>query len=173
MTKYGIDRGHGCHFDGGAVGLVKEERWINEVSNYLVEYLKGLGHEIIELRPESATSEKHSLQQRCDRANETKCEVLVSIHANKFNQIANGTEIYAISKKARSIALPVLQEICKLGFKNRGIKSTPRFAVLTNSEMPAILIEIAFIDSEQDVKLFNGIAVAKAICKGLTGEYPE
>jgi N-acetylmuramoyl-L-alanine amidase len=173
MTKYGIDRGHGCENDGGAVGLVREERWINEVGAYLTQYLQQLGHETVQLRPESATSDDHSLQQRCDRANETKCDVFVSIHANKFNGKAHGTEIYAISKAATTIAKPVLEEICKLGFFDRGIKQRPRFAVLRRTKMPAILIEIGFIDSPKDVGLFNAIAVAKAICKGLTGEYPD
>ena len=80
-----------------------------------------------------------------------------------------GTEIYAISNAAKAIAQLVLNEILKLGFKNRGIKNTA-FFVIKNTSMPAILIECCFIDSTADMNLFNAEKMAEAIKVGLIGE---
>lgn len=171
--KYAIDLGHGVGRDGGAVGLVREEDWINQVGKLLIGYLQELGHEVVETRPQTASSVSSSLRQRCDRANSTKCDVFVSLHANAFSSPnANGAEVFAISTRAQKIAAGVLQQICDLGFRNRGVKSQPQFQVLRDTTMLSILIEMGFITSPRDVALFNAKRVARAICKGLTGEVP-
>jgi N-acetylmuramoyl-L-alanine amidase len=94
------------------------------------------------------------------------------LHFNCFNGQANGTEVYATSDKGRQIAKPVLDEIVKLGFFNRGVKSGSHLFVLKNTNMPAILVESCFIDSQKDVNLYNAEAISNAIVKGLTGKVP-
>lgn len=42
MTKFAIDLGHGCAFDGGAVGIETEEFLINSAGNCLIEKLMRL-----------------------------------------------------------------------------------------------------------------------------------
>ncbi|MBD0389332.1 MAG: peptidoglycan-binding protein, partial [Nostoc sp. C3-bin3] len=56
---------------------------------------------------------------------------------------------------------------------NRGVKSGSHLYVLKNTDMPAILVECCFIDSQKDMNLFEPEAMANAIVKGLTGKLPS
>jgi N-acetylmuramoyl-L-alanine amidase len=170
--KFGIDIGHNCPPDTGARGIKFEDNLTLDVGNRVISKLKALGHEVIECKPEKSNAVRDSLSKRCAKANVTKLDVYVSIHFNAFNQRANGTEIYAVGEAGRKIAKTVLDEIVKLGFFNRGVKSGSHLFVLRNTDMPSILIEGCFIDSQKDMSLFNAEAMANAIVKGLTGQLP-
>ena len=53
---------------------------------------------------------------------------------------------------------------------DRGLKERPNLSVLRNTDMPAILIEMGFIDNDHDVILLEHKqdAIAKAIARGVT-----
>ena len=167
--KIGIDLGHGCNYDGGAVGIIKEEEIINTVGNKVISKLRALGHNVIECRPSTASSTSNSLNKRCATANNNKVELFVSIHANAGGGV--GTEIYTYNAKQHTYAVNVLNNICALGFKNRGIKSGNNLAVINGTSMEAMLIEICFTDTQSDVDLYrsNIDNIANAIVKGLVG----
>ncbi len=171
--KFGIDIGHNAPPDTGARGLRFEDNLTLEVGNKVISKLKDLGHQVIPCKPDRAVSVRDSLAKRCDTANASKVDIYVSIHFNAFNGQANGTEVFATSENGRKIAKPVLDEITKLGFFNRGVKSGSHLFVLRNTNMPAILVEGCFIDSSKDMKLYDGEAIANAIVKGLTGQVPS
>ncbi|WP_341528583.1 N-acetylmuramoyl-L-alanine amidase [Nostoc sp. UHCC 0302] len=168
--RYGIDIGHNCPPDTGARGIKFEDNLTLDVGNRVIAKLKALGHEVISCKPDSAGTVRDSLSKRCSKANSSNVGVYVSIHFNCFNGQANGTEVFATSETGRKIAKPVLDEIVKLGFFNRGVKSGSHLYVLKNTDMPAILVEGCFIDSSKDMNLFNPEAMANAIVKGLTGK---
>ena len=168
--KFGIDMGHNCPPDTGARGIRFEDNLTMEVGNKVIAKLKSLGHEAISCTPNSARSVSQSLGRRCDIANRNKVDVFISIHFNAFNGQANGTEVFAMSDAGRKIAKPVLDEIIKLGFFNRGVKNGSHLYVLRNTNMPGILIECCFIDSAKDMQLYDGEAMANAIVTGLTGK---
>ncbi|MBD2666403.1 peptidoglycan-binding domain protein 1 [Richelia sinica FACHB-800] len=170
--KFGIDIGHNCPPDTGARGIKFEDNLTTEVGNKVMEKLRSLGNEVVDCKPKSASSVGRSLAGRCDAANRNRVDLFVSIHFNAFNGRANGTEVFAISDNAKKIAQPVLNEIIKLGFFNRGVKNGSHLYVLRNTNMPAILIECCFIDSAKDMELYDGEAMADAIVKGLTGKVP-
>lgn len=170
--KFGIDFGHGCKPDSGAVGVRSEEDLINEVGKIVITNLEKLGHQVILCRPAKVTSVINSLWQRCNTANQNAADIFVSLHFNAFNGKAHGTETYAISESGRKIAIPVHKELCKLGFTDRGVKQG-KFYVLRNTAMPAILVEGCFCDSSRDIKLFNAQKMANAITVGLVGKLPE
>jgi N-acetylmuramoyl-L-alanine amidase len=170
--KFGIDIGHNCPPDTGVTGIKQEDILTRDVGNKVISKLRTLGYEVIECTPKQADTVRESLSSRCETANTAKVDIYVSIHFNGFNWQANGTEVYAISEKARKIAQPVLDEIVNLGFFDRGVKSGTHLFVLRNTDMPAILIECCFCDSEKDMHLLNTEAIANAIVKGLTGKLP-
>lgn len=170
--KFGIDIGHNCPPDTGARGLKFEDNLTLDVGNRVISKLKALGHQVIPCKPNSASTVGQSLNQRCNIANANRVDVFVSIHFNAFNGQANGTEVFAGSETSRKIAKPVLDEIVKLGFFNRGVKSGSHLFVLRNTDMPAILVENCFLDSQKDMNLYNPEALANAIVKGLTGKLP-
>lgn len=170
--RYGIDIGHNCSPDTGARGIKFEDNLTLDVGNRVIAKLKALGHEVIECKPSNASTVKESLTRRCDKANSSRVETYVSIHFNAFNQQANGTEIFAVGDSGRKIAKNVLDEFTKLGFFNRGVKNGSHLFVLRNTQMPAILVEGCFIDSQKDMNLYNPENTANAIVKGLTGKLP-
>lgn len=66
------------------------------------------------------------------------------------------------------IAKKVCENIHKLGFKNRGVKDGSKFYVIKNTKCTALLIECCFVDSQEDLKLYNVEKIAKAIYQSIT-----
>ncbi|GJD16354.1 hypothetical protein RIVM261_013100 [Rivularia sp. IAM M-261] len=171
--KFGIDIGHNCPPDSGAVGIKAENNLNTEVGTRVIAKLRALGHEVINCTPSKATTVNDSLRQRVRRANTEKVGLYVSIHFNAFNKKAFGTEVFAISAIGRAYANCVLEEICKLGFTNRGVKDGSHLFVVKNTVAPAILIECCFCDSERDMDLYDAEKMADAIVAGLVEELPK
>lgn len=167
--KFGIDIGHNCPPDSGANGIKSEDKLTMELGNKIIAKLESLGHTVISCKPNSASTVNQSLGSRCEKANNNRVDFFVSIHFNAFNEQANGTEVFAISDAGRKVAQRVLDEIVKLGFFNRGVKSGSHLYVLRRTNMPGILIEGCFIDSAKDMQLYDSEAMANAIVAGLTG----
>ena len=168
--KFGIDIGHNCPPDSGAEGIKSENKLTMEVGNKVITKLESLGHTVIACKPNSANTVNQSLGSRCEKANSNRVDIFVSIHFNAFNGQANGTEVFAISDAGKKTAKSVLDEIVKLGFFNRGVKSGSHLYVLRRTNMPGILIEGCFIDSAKDMQIYDGEAMANAIVAGLTGK---
>lgn len=167
--KFGIDIGHNCPPDTGAVGVKKEDVLTKDVGSRLMLKLSAAGHSVINCTPNTAATVGESLRKRVDKANANLVDLFVSIHFNAFNGTAKGTEVFAISNTSKAIAQSVLNQIVKLGFKNRGVKNTP-FFVIKNTSMPAILVECCFCDSTADMSLFDPEQMAEAIKVGLIGD---
>lgn len=164
--KIAIDLGHGCPFDGGAVGIRREEDLINETGELLIEKLNK-NHQIIRTRPLKANSTKHSLQQRCDIANYHECEVFVSLHFNSFTPTANGVECFAISEIGWKYADKICKNIAQLGYTDRGAKNGRIYYVIRNTKMPAIIVEGCFITNMKDMALFSAENTSDAILEGI------
>ena len=68
-----------------------------------------------------------------------------------------------------------------LGTKDRGTKSSPELAVLNKTEMPAVLIEGAFLSNEEDFRMMKteefidryAFACAKGIILALSAAFPD
>ncbi len=165
--KIAIDVGHNVYPDLGAVGIRKECELNLNIATNLIPKLHKAGFEVVQTKPSTVKSVPASLQKRVKKANESNCDYFVSIHHNAFNGSANGAEVYAISKVGKNLATEVLNEILKLGFKNRGVKDGSNLYVVRQTNMPAILIESGFVDSEVDMQLWNGEAIANAIFNGI------
>lgn len=167
--KFGIDIGHNCPPDTGALGVKKEDDLTKAVGTLLIQKLTAAGHTVVNCTPTKASGVNDSLLQRANKANANNVNIFVSIHFNAFNRKVSGTEVFAISNSSKGIAQSVLKEIVKLGFNNRGVKNTP-LSVLKNTQMPAILIECCFCDSPTDMDIFDAEKMAEAIKVGLIGE---
>jgi len=168
MSKVAFDFGHGCPYDGGAIGIVTEESIINSVGKNVIEIWREEGNEAIETRPSNAFSLGNSLEQRCTIANANNCDLMVSIHAN-VTAGGHGVEVFTYRGKELESARMVLDNIAGLGLANRGIKGASLY-ITNNSNMDAMLIEVLFCDSETDLSIYNekGIeAFAHAIVEGI------
>ncbi|MEG0775027.1 N-acetylmuramoyl-L-alanine amidase [Clostridium sp.] len=169
--RLAIDIGHNVKFDSGAVGIKKEDSLNFEVGSKLMNKCREVGIKVIDCTPKNPTSHKDSLSKRVIIANEGNTDYFISIHHNACPG-GYGTEILCYpEERAENFANKVLSEIVKLGFRNRGVKHRADLYVLRKTEMPAILIECAFCDSEIDMKGYNPENMAEAIfrdiCKAL------
>jgi len=171
--KFGIDIGHNCPYDTGAVGIKSEDELNKEVGTKVIEKLSILGHTVINCTPATASSLNESLKYRVTTANNNNVNLYVSIHFNAGG--GTGTEIYSygLSGTGFNYAQKVLKEIVALGYTNRGVKDGSSLYVIKNTIAPSILIECAFVDSEADMNRYNGEYMANAIVKGLTGVIPS
>ena len=170
--KFAIDIGHNAPTkDTGARGIKYEDILTKEVGKRVIKILRAAGHVVVETCPKNSPSLNYSLQHRVEVANNSQADIFVSIHFNAFNRRAYGSEVFAISKAGAAIARSILDEIVKLGFHDRGVKRAP-FYVIKHTNMPAVLVECCFCDSNRDMEIYDPIRMAEAIAAGLIGELP-
>ena len=108
------------------------------------------------------TSNATSLIQRVNAANSWPANYFISIHANaSTNTAANGTEVYVyrLNTQANWLAQQVLEGILEtVGTKNNGVRARPGLYVLKSTDMPAILVEMAYMSNPSDAeKLRNDV----------------
>ena len=187
MTKIFIDPGHNpTGNDTGAVGYgLKEQDVTVEIALKLKPLLERNGFEVKmsrnSLKDTVAEGLNASLAGRYNAANSWDADIFVSIHCNSANTKAYGCETYYYtgSSKGRRLADCVQPELAKeTGLCNRGVKSA-NFAVIKHTNMPAILVETAFIDNYDDNRFLASddgkykcaVGIYKGICDYLGIEY--
>lgn len=162
----------------GAVGLINESIEDRKVKDEVIRQLRALGHTVYDCTIDRASSVSNNLSQIVSKCNEHTVDLDISIH---FNSGANDTSgngtttgaevwVYGNGTKVNTYAEKVCQEISKLGFRNRGIKSSTGLYVLKHTKSPAMLIECCFVDDRDDVNIYNANYMANAIVKGITGK---
>ena len=187
MAKIYIDPGHNpTGNDTGAVGYgLKEQDVTVEIALKLKPLLERNGFEVKmsrnSLKDTVAEGLNASLAGRYNAANSWDADIFVSIHCNSANTKAYGCETYYYtgSSKGRRLADCVQPELAKeTGLCNRGVKSA-NFAVIKHTNMPAILVETAFIDNYDDNRFLASddgkykcaVGIYKGICDYLGIEY--
>ena len=122
-----------------------------------------------------------SLESRCRFANIRSADLFVSLHRNSALSDANGVEIWIGSENSadeRRLAQSILDGLEKVGIsENRGVKSGYAgegndYYVNKNTKMTSCLVELGFITSEDDNKLYdeNIDAYAQAIADAIEKE---
>lgn len=177
--KVYINPGHDIEYDPGATGYGLREADVALSIGELVKiYLENAGCEVMLRQSDNLYNESYYYDRDVAvvvEANNWEADVFVSIHCNAFNGKASGTEceIYSktVSRDAYSLAGFVqAQLIDTLKTTDRGIKERPDLIVLKHTDMPAVLVETAFIDNEHDNQLLRNYQdeIARAIARGVT-----
>lgn len=167
--KVFIDAGHGGT-DPGAVGNgLKEKDIVLSIATKLGALLNGRG---ISIKYSRTTDTYLSLEERARLANAWGADLFVSIHANSTTSSVRGTECYThptANTATKTLSGNISRAIAsKFGISNRGHKEA-NFAVLRLSNMPAILVETAFISNSSDASLLKNrqddfvVAIANTI----------
>ena len=167
--KINLDMGHvlrGADTGAEACGR-REQDCTREIGYKVKDKLEALGHSVCVCSVDSASTLNESLVARVNKANANGGDIYVSIHLNAGG--GHGTEVYTYQGREVSAARNVLNNICSLGYANRGIKGANLY-VINHTSMPAMLIECCFIDSSDDMNRYNAEDIANAIVKGLVGE---
>ena len=175
-----IDAGHGGS-DSGAVGPngVMEKTVTLDVAKKVQRLLNEAGKEVVMTRWSdvdvswAGASNGQELQARVDRI-PPGAALFVSIHCNAFsNPATNGMETYYYwgSSEGQRLATLLNEELENFGGRpNRGVKGA-NFYVLKHSNVPASLIELAFVTNPEEEYLLSDDnyqeQLAQAITRGI------
>ena len=149
--KWYLDFGHGGK-DSGAIGptKLKESDISLKIGMMVKETLENAFEKVITTRD---NDKYYSLDYRTKKANNENCDYFISIHLNSAsNTSAKGCEvwIYNENSKLQTLANSLCNNLAtKMNTPNRGVKYSKKLAVLKNSKMPALLIEIDFISNKE------------------------
>lgn len=175
-----LDAGHGGS-DTGAIGPtgVTEKGVTLRVAKALQKLLQAEGATVLmtrttdtEVSPKKANaSDVEELQARCDVGNDGNADIFISMHMDSFtNSTPSGTTGYYYtngSKASQRLAQYVSEGVVTaLGTGNRGTKSC-NFYVVKHTDMPATLVEMAFISNDKEEKLMNSEAGINRAAEGI------
>jgi len=111
--------------------------------------------------------------QKAQEANQTGADYFVSIHRNSSpipNQYT-GIETLVFNRygEAARLAYNINDELEDIGFENQGVNERTNLAVLRRTQMPAVLVEVGFINTDADNALFDAgfNDIAEAIADGI------
>ena len=156
---------------GGAVGYLNESDETRAIGYKLMEYLREAGHTVYDCTNDIASSVSSNLENICILANAQYLDLFVSIHLNAGG--GQGCECYTYGGKQHNEAIRINQKLNQLGFNNRGIKDGSQLYVIKNTKAKSILIEVCFVDTKEDMQLYQKLGaetIAKAMFEGITGE---
>lgn len=155
--KICIDPGHSGPFEPGAcAGEVTEAELNLIVAKKLGLMLSYCGYEVIYTR--KGNIEDDELLWRTEFANQQQADLFISIHCNAADsEEVRGFEIYHYPESTESNKLAESIHRAFLAFPytlDRGVKDA-NFTVLKETNMPAVLIELAFLSSALDRQLLT------------------
>ena len=162
-----LDAGHGGSDSGAVYGGRLEKNDNLRITLAVGERLARSGERVLYTRTDDSTVD---LTYRSTMANSAGATYFVSFHRNSASTVGRGVEVYyhtslSAQSTAARMAAPVQDALVACGFHNRGVKQA-NFSVLRRTSMPAILVELAFINNEaENAKLdaeFDRIADAIA-----------
>ena len=171
-----LDAGHGGR-DPGAVYNGRQEK--DDVLKLVLAIGEILQNSEIDVEYTRTTDIYETPFQKATEANEAGVDFFISIHRNS-SPLANqymGVEslIYNLSGIKYEMAENINAQLETVGFKDLGVKARPNLVVLRRTKMPAILVEVGFINSDSDNTIFdkNFNDIAQAIADGILDTLEE
>lgn len=165
-----IDAGHGGS-DGGAVYNGRLEKDDNlRLALAVGKRLEEAGYNVVYTRTEDVFD---SPSEKARIANRSGADFFVSFHRNSspYANTYSGVEtlVYSDSGVRGELARSVNEELEKAGFQNLGVTERKNLTVLRRTQMPAILIEAGFINTDADNQTFdeNFSSIAQGIATGI------
>ncbi|NJJ38535.1 N-acetylmuramoyl-L-alanine amidase family protein [Paenibacillus apii] len=192
-----VDDGHGMYTAGKRTPLfedgtyMKENEFNRAVVDKLIVHLKRNCFDVLHV---SAGDTDVPLKTRTDLANNTipngfgrPADAMVSVHANAlgsaWNSKAKGIEIFYRSgyKAGKKLAQDIQEYLVKgTPLINRGLK-TSNLHITREADMPAVLVEGAFMDNPEEALLLESDAyrsecaeeIARGLCQFFGRTYVE
>ena len=147
---------------------MQEADVVHDIMQLVMYYLQQADYDVL-------TVQDNNLSVITNASNNFGSDLFVSIHCNAAeNTKAKGTETfcYQLAGQSEKLARCIQNQIVRtFSTTDRGIK-TANFAVLRDTNCPAVLVETAFISNSEDELLLNSDQgkddFAKAIARGVT-----
>ena len=165
-----LDAGHGGVEPGAIYNGRKEKDDTLKLVLAIGEILQNNGIDVFYTR---TTDVYETPFEKAMEANRAGVDFFVSIHRNSYptdNQVS-GVEslVYDLSGLKYEMAQEINSQLETIGFVNLGVNARPNLIVLKRTQMPAVLVEVGFINSDTDNQLFdnNFYDIAQAISAGI------
>ncbi|MCF6159930.1 N-acetylmuramoyl-L-alanine amidase [Furfurilactobacillus milii] len=177
-----IDPGHGGN-DSGALHTLDatsskymEKTYTLKVAQEVAADLRRHGAHVIMTR----NSDKYvGLAPRPAIANEVKADAFISIHFDSSpeeNQSSGLTTYYYHKNISMKLAKALNSQMNHYPMSNKGIEFG-NFEVIRDNQRPAVLLEMGYINDQDDFKTISGVTypyrVAHSITKGLTDYFSD
>lgn len=170
MALVVLDAGHGGANPGATYNGRQEKDDVLELAFAVGRVLEDNGVDVYYTR----TSDIYeSPYQKAMEGNEVGADFFVSIHRNSSpypNQYTGiETLVYNRFGRAAELAYNINAQLEQVGFVNQGVNERPDLVVLNSTEMPAVLVEVGFINTDADNELFDTRfnEIAAAIAQGI------
>jgi len=174
--KIVISSGHGEHV-AGARGIIDEVTEARKVVARVAEILRKSGADVEEYHDGVSRNAVENINAIVAFHNTFERDLDVSVH---FNAVASereeaiGTEVLYTTEKelAERVSLQIAQAG---GFIDRGAKRNTNLGFLNRTTAPAVLIEVCFVNSRADVRLYKIFfeQICQAIAGSLIGAEPS
>ena len=170
MAKVVLDAGHGGANPGATYNGRRESDDALALVLAVGEILENNGVEVVYTR---TTDVYESPYQKAMEGNESGADYFVSIHRNSspYPNQYSGVEslVYSRYGTAAALAANINEQLEQVGFLNLGVNERPNLVVLNRTQMPAVLVEVGFINTDADNQLLDERfeETAQAIADGI------
>lgn len=160
----------------GASDYIDESKEARVITRKVAKKLRTCGYKVYNCTVNNGTSQSDVLKKICTKCNSKSRILDVSVHFNaayhsKEDGKTKGVEVWVYDKSgvAAEIGKKICTNVSKLGFTNRGVKESKNLYVLRNTTSKSLLIEVCFVDDQDDAKLYlaNKDKIATAIAKAI------
>lgn len=170
MPSIILDAGHGG-YDNGAVYNNRREKDDNlNLALAVGQELENNGYEVIYTRTEDVYD---SPGQKARIANASGGDYFVSLHRNSspIPNTYSGVEtlLYDDNGVKAELARNINEKLAEVGFTDLGVRERKDLTVLRRTQMPSVLVETGFINTDKDNSLFDERfhQIAQAIASGI------
>ncbi len=170
-----LDAGHGG-FDNGASYMGRAEKDdVLRLTLDVGEKLEADGYSIYYTRTADVYN---SPTEKAQLANESDGNFFISFHRNSAveDNLYNGVQtlVYEKNETVNGLAENINAALAQVGFKNLGVEEIPDLIVLRKTKMPAVLVEVGFLNNEADNTLFDEKyeEIVNAIVQGIEESIP-
>ena len=154
--KITLDAGHGGYDWGSVYGGRKEKDDNLKIVLALGEKLKEKGFDVHSTR---TTDIYHTPYEKASLANTADSNLFLSFHRNTMPIPGSARGVLALvyedSDIRNKVATALLNALCNQGFFNLGIEEHPHLILLRKTKMPAVLIELGFLNHKDDNTLLD------------------
>lgn len=160
----------------GASDYIDESKEARIITRKVAKKLRNRGYKVYNCTVNNGTSQGDVLKKICTKCNSKSRVLDVSVHFNAITHAkedgkTKGVEVWVYNRGgvAAEIGKEICSNIAKLGFTNRGVKESKTLYFLRNTTSKSLLIEVCFVDDQDDAKLYLAkkeqiaTAIAKAI----------
>jgi len=169
-----ISSGHGLYVRG-ASGILDEVDEARLVVEELATQLRERGVNVKTFHDDTSRDQNTNLNTIVNFHNKQNRDLDISVHFNAYEQVSKpmGTEVLYVTQS--ELAADVSAAIASVGFINRGGKKRTDLFFLNKTEMPSLLLEVCFVDSEADAEIYNTqfVEICEAIADVLGGDDDE